>query len=676
MEEQQRDLRQLVMKRAADRTVAGSGMASPAPRGEPLIQQVGPDFSKLSRELNRVVLKIQHQSEVASDCQVHGEHYSESPRRGSRGQDREGSRPHSRGSVSNLEREGSRPQSRGSISASQYEGGGSTGGQQRSLSAETSSRGGVRAPEPSYQSLPRRLSRLPQESRGSSGRVDRRQSFQDFKTFRDKFTGKLDFKTTLRTCEKNPDELPKAERDWIKRNEQEKRREARARARGRQYSEPREYGPGDVIESDFDFRSPPSTRDTSREGRGGEEERYSREAPRRGEQVYTTPGGSRMARQQTSSPRYQYGYHDLKYGSRDELRSPSKVWSPSEEQLSPGPTGRHIDPLSPRRVEFSAANEVFSFNKSQVSGESVTPGTSRPPSRCESPAPKSILRHTASDPAHKSVSRSHTVELASPSPREQESNSSSGGRPAVRSNTTDLSFCSTPLTRPTSLIIPQAKEETSSKPTKGGQSLVQILLPKEEQAGGDSDDTLIEEKHEVEASEKGMVRSEETSRRRVPPLLADWNRSQSFPPNKTKAGSSQQEDSNLRKLSDQGLSNSSLLSQPLAECGLHHSDIDLLRGDNEAMRLRVGDLEKQVHDNNDDIKCLKATLSECLRRIDRVEQREESAPPAPAPRVRQRANVIEPSKPQRRPTSDYGGMGQRVQQQIHGSSGYSAHRTR
>jgi hypothetical protein len=243
----------------------------------------------------------------------------------------------------------------------------------------------------------------------------------------------------------------------------------------------------------------------------------------------------------------------------------------------------------------------------------------------------------------------------------------------VRSNTTDLSFCSTPLTRPTSLIIPQAKEETS-KPTKGGQSLVQILLPKEEQAGGDSDDTLIEEKHEVEESEKVQRAEETSSRRRVAPLLADWNRSQSFPPNKTLA-SSGQEDSNLRKLSDQGLSNSSLLSQPLAECGLHHSDIDLLRGDNEAMRLRVGDLEKQVHDNNDDIKCLKATLSECLRRIDRVEQREDPAPPAPAPRVRQRANVIEPSKPQRRPTSDYGGMGQRVQQ-IHGSSGYSAHRTR
>ena len=37
MAEGERDLRLLVMKRAA---VSGSGMASPAPRGEPLIQQV------------------------------------------------------------------------------------------------------------------------------------------------------------------------------------------------------------------------------------------------------------------------------------------------------------------------------------------------------------------------------------------------------------------------------------------------------------------------------------------------------------------------------------------------------------------------------------------------------------------------------------------------------------
>ena len=41
MEGEERDLRQLVMKRAADRAVQGSGIVSPAPRGEPLIQQVG-----------------------------------------------------------------------------------------------------------------------------------------------------------------------------------------------------------------------------------------------------------------------------------------------------------------------------------------------------------------------------------------------------------------------------------------------------------------------------------------------------------------------------------------------------------------------------------------------------------------------------------------------------------
>ena len=65
MEEQQRDLRQLVMKRAADRTVAGSGMASPAPRGEPLIQQVlfnNPSYSRyfLKPLIQQVLFKALH----------------------------------------------------------------------------------------------------------------------------------------------------------------------------------------------------------------------------------------------------------------------------------------------------------------------------------------------------------------------------------------------------------------------------------------------------------------------------------------------------------------------------------------------------------------------------------------------------------------------------------------
>lgn len=37
--------------------------------------------------------------------------------------------------------------------------------------------------------------------------------------------------------------------------------------------------------------------------------------------------------------------------------------------------------------------------------------------------------------------------------------------------------------------------------------------------------------------------------------------------------------------------------------------------------MRVGDLEKQVVDNNDEIKCLKATLAECLRKIGDIEVR-------------------------------------------------------
>merc|ERR1719150_3415214 len=82
------DLRMLVMKKSA-------GTPSDSARSTPLIQKVGPDFSKLSRDLNRVVLKIQHQSE-SSDCPMHSE--SDSSRRGSRGtgevEYRRGSRGH------------------------------------------------------------------------------------------------------------------------------------------------------------------------------------------------------------------------------------------------------------------------------------------------------------------------------------------------------------------------------------------------------------------------------------------------------------------------------------------------------------------------------------------------------------------------------------------------------
>ena len=153
-----------------------NSLFSPGPdsaRSTPLIQQVGPDFSKLSRDLNRVVLKIQHQSEVASDCPMHASQDQSDSRRGSRVAEVEFRRG-SRGQESGDYRRG-RPQEvthRSSSAEINYG--------HKSLSARLSN------PEQHYQSLPRRLSS--QSSQVKSSKVDRRQSFQDFKAFRDKFT--------------------------------------------------------------------------------------------------------------------------------------------------------------------------------------------------------------------------------------------------------------------------------------------------------------------------------------------------------------------------------------------------------------------------------------------------------------------------------------------------------
>ena len=62
------------------------------------------------------------------------------------------------------------------------------------------------------------------------------------------------------------------------------------------------------------------------------------------------------------------------------------------------------------------------------------------------------------------------------------------------------------------------------------------------------------------------------------------------------------------------MSDQSLLSSSQSEL-----DLDLIRDHNHSLRVRVGDLEQQVHDNNDEIKCLKATLAECLRKVGDIE---------------------------------------------------------
>ena len=213
--------------------------------------------------------------------------------------------------------------------------------------------------------------------------------------------------------------------------------------------------------------------------------------------------------------------------------------------------------------------------------------------------PQGILRHTISDPvARAPASRGHTVELAPASRSVKE---------AVRSNTTDLSFCQpSPLiggagSRDTGLSLVETPE-ARTRPTSlslNNQSLVKIMLPddnhhdSDDPHHNDSDDTLIEEKHETESSKEVRPGDDEQQgqqkpKRTVPPQLADWNRSQSFPPAAGgKNSSAPGPENNLRKRendeSDEeelGDSSVSLLSTSSSNPGRglrHHEDMDLIQ---------------------------------------------------------------------------------------------------
>ena len=50
-----------------------------------------------------------------------------------------------------------------------------------------------------------------------------------------------------------------------------------------------------------------------------------------------------------------------------------------------------------------------------------------------------------------------------------------------------------------------------------------------------------------------------------------------------------------------------------------HFPDDMVEHENETLRDRVSDLEKRVHDSNDEITCLRATLADALRRINTLE---------------------------------------------------------
>ena len=45
----------------------------------------------------------------------------------------------------------------------------------------------------------------------------------------------------------------------------------------------------------------------------------------------------------------------------------------------------------------------------------------------------------------------------------------------------------------------------------------------------------------------------------------------------------------------------------------------MMDNENDAVRDRLSDLERKVHQQNDEIVCLKATIAECLRRLNTLE---------------------------------------------------------
>lgn len=48
---------------------------------------------------------------------------------------------------------------------------------------------------------------------------------------------------------------------------------------------------------------------------------------------------------------------------------------------------------------------------------------------------------------------------------------------------------------------------------------------------------------------------------------------------------------------------------------------EMLENENETLRERVGDLEKKVYEQRDEILCLRATLADVLRRLTNLEGR-------------------------------------------------------
>ena len=110
---------------------------------------------------------------------------------------------------------------------------------------------------------------------------------------------------------------------------------------------------------------------------------------------------------------------------------------------------------------------------------------------------------------------------------------------------------------------------------------------------------------------------------------------------------------------------------------------DMIENENEMLRDRVSDLEKRVHDQNDEITCLRATLADCLRRINGLELNKSHVQVSNLQQPRMRRDVTGDGMqktPSRRPMSgtyssqDFNGSPRTAHEAVNRRASYASNR--
>ena len=314
-----------------------------------------------------------------------------------------------------------------------------------------------------YNSIPRR---------GSSKTVHRHGSFQGPGPYmREKFTGRVDFKTTLRQLDPKRDERASG---------------GRLVTGGPRYNDVYVSGVykephqpprrGTIVDSDFDFR-----------------------------------GSSPALHNRSISPQY-------KVNVIQEPRRPQKLEltindSGRELHVSPTVIKCVTNPASPKRVEFSD-QMTFNFERKTVTSSGNTPK----PILRQVERPLSLIEQFE----RQEMERRYRMQLES------------------------SSRISEPLK-----IDPDSRDSHKDDTNISTDSLVKIYVPPNKKdaedsndatisAGSDSEVTKENEAEEVpktrQVAKRTLSADMAATSRKVPPMLSDWNRSQSFPPPSTQAG--------------------------------------------------------------------------------------------------------------------------------------------